>query len=104
LAIGQAVPIGIAAAYFAVPSVWLFLFALFSAIAGAVTSHAAARSRTLWLRAPLTRAQLFRRVERSYWRYNGYTLGVLLLLLAGLGSLYEYPVRLIALGLPLVVL
>src|SRR5690606_18533442 len=104
LAIGQAVPIGIAAAYLAVPGVWLFFFALFSAITGAVTSHAATRSRTLWLRAPLTCAQLFRRVERRYWHYNGYTLGMLLLLLVGLGSLYEYPVRLMALGLPLVVL
>src|SRR5690606_26884238 len=67
LAIGQAVPVGIAAAYFAMPSVWLFFFALFSAIAGAVTSHAAERSRALWLRGGLTRAELFRRVERAYW-------------------------------------
>src|SRR5690606_41612838 len=52
----------------------------------------------------LTRAELFRRVERAYWHYNGYSLGVLLLLLVGLGSFYELPTRLMALGLPLVVL
>ncbi|HEX7080426.1 MAG TPA: hypothetical protein VF329_05385 [Gammaproteobacteria bacterium] len=104
LAIGQAVPIGIAAAYIAVPSVWLFFFTLFGAITAAVTSHAAARSRTLWLRAGLTRAELFRRVERAYWRYNGYALGVLLALLVGFGALYEYPARLVVFGPPLVVL
>lgn len=104
LAVGQAVPIGIAAAYFAVPGVWLFFFTLFGAITAAVTSHAAARSRTLWLRAGLTRAELFSRVERAYWVYNGYALGVLLVLLVGLGVLYEYPLRLVVLGPPLVVL
>jgi len=104
LAIGQAVPVGIAAGYFKVPTVWLFLFAVFSAIAGAVTSHAAERSRVLWLRNGLTRAELFRRVERAYWHHNGYVLAVLVLLLVGLGSFHDFPTRVLALGLPLVVL
>lgn len=104
LALGQGVPIGIAAWYIPLPAVWLFFLVLFGAISGAATSYAAARSRRLWLRLPLSRAELFRLVERSFWRYFGYTLCVLLLLLAVVGSYLGFESSLIALGLPLVLL
>jgi hypothetical protein len=103
-ALGQAVPIVVAAWLFRQHAVWLFFLTLFTAISGAVTSTAAARSRVLWLRNAWTRAELFHRVEIAFWRYNAYPLGVLLLLYVAIGSYLEFSTPLLAFGLPLLAL
>jgi hypothetical protein len=108
VALGQAVPTVVAAWLFHQPEsahmAWLFFLTLFTAITAAITSTAAARSRVLWLRNPWTRADLFRRVESVYWRFNAYPLGVLLLLYVAIGSYLEFSTPLLALGLPLLAL
>lgn len=104
VALGQIVPIVPAAWLVSHEAVWLFCFALFTAIAGAVTSHAAARSGRLWLRRDWTRAELFRAVEAAYWRYESYSLAALLLLFAGVGIAFEFSASLMALGIALLVL
>jgi len=108
LAAGQAVPI-IIATYFmsklqltqtsAGPSPWLFFLTIISVTTGAVASLAAARGRALWLRARWTRAELFRHVEDAFWRYNCYTLGVLLVLLVAIGDAVGVPTRVLAFGM-----
>ena len=105
VALGQAVPIVAAAWLFSHEEVgWLFFLTLFTAISGAITSTAAARSRVLWLRNAWTRAELFHRVELAFWRYNAYPLGVLLLLYVAIGSYLEFSTPLLAFGLPLLAL
>lgn len=112
LAAGQGVPIALATVLLhifglaapSLPSPWLFFFTIMSVISGAVAGLAATRSRALWLRARWTRAQLFRRVEDSFWRYNCCTLGVLLLLLVWSGDVLEMPTRVLAFGMGLLAL
>jgi hypothetical protein len=104
VALGQAVPIVVAAWLFRQHAVWLFFLTLFTAISGAITSTAAARARVLWLRNAWTRAELFHRVEIAFWRYNAYPLGVLLLLYVAIGSYLEFSTPLLAFGLPLLAL
>lgn len=104
VALGQLVPIGVAAAFISIGAVWLFFLALFSAISGAITSFAAARSRRLWLRYDWSRAEIFRHVEAAYWRYNGYSLGVLLLAFVVVGSWFDFSTPVMALGVPLLIL
>ena len=105
LAAGQIVPIAIAtylmrgAAWD--PLAWVFFLTIISVTTGAVASLAATRGRALWLRARWTRAELFRQVENSFWRYNCYTLGVLLLLLVALGDSLGFPTRMLAFGMGL---
>jgi hypothetical protein len=86
------------------PIAWVFFLTIISVTAGAVASLAATRGRALWLRARWTRAELFRHVENSFWRYNCYTLGVLLLLLVGIGDLIAAPTRVLAFGMGLLAL
>ena len=43
-------------------------------------------------------------MEAAYWRYNGYALGVLLLLFVAIGSYRDFATPLLALGLALLVL
>lgn len=104
IAVGQIVPVAAAAWFIPDERVWAFFLALFSAISGAITSHAAARSRRLWLKFGWTRAELFRRAEAAYWRYNSYSLAVLLLLFVALGSLFGFSTPLMTLGVPLLIL
>jgi hypothetical protein len=104
VALGQVVPIVIAAWVLPVASVWLFYLTLFSAISGASTSYAASRSRGLWLRCGWSREELFHRVESAYWRHNSQSLAILLLLLVAFGSYLEFSTQLIALGIPLLAL
>lgn len=107
VAAGQGVPIALATVLLHVfgltapslPSPWLFFFTIMSVIAGALAGSAATRSRALWLRARWTRAELFTHIERSFWRYNCYTLGVLLLLLVWSGDVLEMPTRVVAFGM-----
>ncbi len=112
LALGQVVPI-LMAAYFLsgfevaapyAPSPWLFLMTILSILAGAIASMAATRSRRLWLRAPWTRAQLFRRVETALWSHNSFALGVLLIMLVVLGSHAYLPTNVLVFGMGLLML
>jgi len=86
------------------PITWLFFLTILSVTTGAVASLAATRGRALWLRARWTRAELFRHVENSFWRYNCYTLGVLLLLLVAIGDSIGAPTRVLACGMGLLAL
>jgi hypothetical protein len=99
VAIGQAVPVGAAVWLIDLQSVWLLYLTLFSAISGAITSTAAARSRALWLRFGWTRTEMFARVEAAYWRYNAYALGVLLLLFIAMGTYRDVATPVLGLGL-----
>jgi hypothetical protein len=103
VAIGQAVPL-VFAAWIPDLGASIFFLTMFTAISGAITSTAAARSRVLWLKLGWTRAEMFQRVEAAYWRYNAYPLGVLLLLFIGFGAYRELSTPVLALGVPLLVL
>ena len=104
VAFGQAIPIAAAAWLIDLPRVWLLYLTLFSAISGAITTTAAARSRALWLRFEWTRAEMFAGVEAAYRRYNAYALGVLLLLFIAMGAYREVAAPVLALGLMLLAL
>lgn len=104
LAVGQIAPIIIATYFISRSSLWLFYFALFSAISGATTSFAAARSRSLWLRTDWSRSDLFTQVEAVFWRNNCYAMGVLLLLFVAIGIRAQFDISPLALGLPLLAL
>jgi hypothetical protein len=108
LAAGQAVPIAIATYFMSTfamtASAWVYFLTIVSVTSGAVAGVAATRSRALWLRARWTRAELFRHVENSFWRYNCYTLGVLLLLLVAIGDYLALPTRVLAFGMGLLAL
>jgi len=84
--------------------IWLFFLTIFSTVSGAIAGEAAGRSRALWLRGNWTREDLFRQVERSFWRHNGIVLGSLILILFGIGSYAGLPVTMLAVGLPLLIL
>jgi hypothetical protein len=108
LAAGQIVPIAIATYVMSLaawaPIAWVFFLTIISVTTGAVASLAATRGRALWLRARWTRAELFRHVENAFWRYNCYTLGVLLLLLVAIGDSLALPTRVLAFGMGLLAL
>lgn len=108
LATGQIVPIAVATyvmrAVSWAPLAWVFFLTIISVTTGAVASLAATRGRALWLRARWTRAELFRHVENSFWRYNCWTLGVLLLLLVAIGDWLALPTRMLAFGMGLLAL
>ena len=108
LAAGQIVPIAIATYVMSVvawaPVAWVFFLTIISVTTGAVASLAATRGRALWLRARWTRAELFRHVENAFWRYNCWTLGVLLLLLVAIGDSLGVPTRMLAFGMGLLAL
>lgn len=108
VALGQALPLGAMA--WLMPAddawvvVWLVFLILFSAIAGAITSQAAERSRRLWLRFDWTRDELRRKVEFAFWRYNAWSLVVLVLIFLGLASWQGLGLDLVATGVALLVL
>jgi len=108
LAAGQIVPIAIATYVMSLaawaPVAWVFFLTIISVTTGAVASLAATRGRALWLRARWTRAELFRHVENAFWRYNCWTLGVLLLLLVAIGDSLGVPTRVLAFGMGLLAL
>jgi hypothetical protein len=108
LAAGQIVPIAIATYVLSVmawaPFPWVSFLTIISVTTGAVASLAATRGRALWLRARWTRAELFRHVENAFWRYNCWTLGVLLLLLVAIGDSLGIPTRMLAFGMGLLAL
>jgi hypothetical protein len=90
VALGQAIPIGLMVWFVPYAPIWIVYLVTFSAIAGAMTSKAAAQSRRLWLKYDWTREQIRRHVEWSYWRYNAVSLGVLVLIYAGLATYEGY--------------
>jgi hypothetical protein len=112
LAFGQVVPILIAAYFLsgfavAAPSAQnplLFFMTILSILAGAIASLAATRSRSLWLRAHWTRAELFRRIEDALWRHNSAALGVLLVVLVVIGWSFYVATPTLAFGMGLVTL
>lgn len=107
VAFGQIVPV--AAMLLLIPPrsplmVVAFVFLiLMSAIAGAITSTAAERSRRLWLRCDLTRDQLRRRVELAFWRYNAWCVAVLLLAYVAIGAWLRLPAEVVTTGFGLIV-
>lgn len=90
VAVGQAVPIGLMVWFVPFAPIWIVFLVTFSAIAGAMTSQGASLSRRFWLRYDWTREDVRRHVERAYWRYNAWSIGVLLLIYAGLASYAGY--------------
>ncbi len=107
VAFGQIVPV--AAMLFLIPPqsplmivAFVFLM-LMSAIAGAITSTAAERSRRLWLRCDLDRDQLRRAVELAFWRYNAWCVGVLMLAYLAIGAWLRLPTDIVATGVGLIV-
>ena len=104
VALGQVIPIGVMAWFVPESRIWLVFLVTFSAISGAITSQAAARSRRLWLRYDWTREEIRRRVERAYWRFNACSLGVLLTLFVGLGLYAEFDMSIMMHSLALIVL
>lgn len=105
LVAGQVFPLIIATRFtFGMPHVWLFFLTIFGTVVGAISGQAAARSRALWLRGGWSRAELFDAVERSFLRHNAIVLGALLVPIAVVGSYAGFPPRLLAAGLPLLVL
>jgi hypothetical protein len=89
---------------FKLPETWLFYLTLFSAVGGALAGRAAERSRSIWLRARWSREELFARVEAAFWKQNSFALVLLSILLLAVVRIYDLPVRLVPLGLPLLVL
>jgi hypothetical protein len=105
LAVGQLIPVVLATRIgFYSAAVWLYYLTIFSTVTGAIAGQAAERSRALWLRGDWSPAQLFVRVEKSFWRHNGRVLAVLLVLLVAIGTYEKLPMTLLAAGLPLIVL
>lgn len=86
------------------PAVWLFYLTIFSTVSGAIAGQAAERSRALWLRGDWSRDALFSEVERSFWRHNSFVLGAIIALMVAIGSYAGLPVRLLAVGVPLLAL
>lgn len=84
--------------------VWLYFLTIFSTVAAAIAGQAAGRSRTLWLRGAWSRAELFAQVERSFWRYNGFLLATMLVLMLAIGVYGDLPRSLLAAGFPLLIL
>ena len=65
---------------------------------------AAGRSRALWLKGGWSRRELFAQVELSFWRYNSYVLGSLMLFMVGIGSHAGLSTAMQVAGLPLLAL
>jgi hypothetical protein len=84
MALGQSIPIAAMAGLIRYSESWLAVLMIFSAIGGAVTSQAAARSRRLWLRTDRDRKAIVRHVELAFWRFNSSSLIVLLALFGAL--------------------
>lgn len=87
-----------------VPSVWLYILTIFTTVSGAIAGQAAGRSRALWLKGNWSRGELFAQVELSFWRYNSYVLGSLMLFMVGIGSYAGLSSAMLVAGLPLLAL
>ena len=85
IALGQVAPVAIMTFVIRYSESWLAIMMILSAMSGAVTSQAAARSRRFWLRVDRTRAEIARQVETAFWRFNVCSLLVLSLLFGLIG-------------------
>lgn len=85
IALGQVAPVAIMTFVIRYSESWLAIMMILSAMSGAVTSQAAARSRRFWLRVDHTRAEIARQVETAFWRFNVCSLLVLSLLFGLIG-------------------
>jgi hypothetical protein len=107
VAFGQIVPVAAMLLLLPPLSPWMvvaFVFLiLMSAIAGAITSTAAQRSRRLWLRCDLDRDQLRRKVELAFWRYNAWCVAVLLAAYVAIGAWLRLPLTVVTTGAGLIV-
>lgn len=103
-ALGQVIPVTVAGWFIANPQAWIQFLVLLASIAGGLACTAAQRSRKLWLRAPHTRAELFRAADGAFWRHHSWALSVLMLLLTGIGTYLNYAVTTLALALPLLLI
>jgi len=104
IAFGQIVPIAAMPFLIIYTESWLAVLMIFSAISGAVTSQAAARSRRFWLRVDRSREQIAKHVELAYWRYNSSSLLVLLVLYSALAIYSGFAMALIIHGCVLLIL
>lgn len=104
VALGQIVPIAVMVVTNRESSIWLVILIVFSAIAGAITSQAASRARRLWLRYGWSREEIVHHVEWAFWRYNVWSLAVLLVLYLGLAIYADVPRTLLGHGVLLLVL
>jgi hypothetical protein len=108
VALGQVLPMGIMV--WLIPAdeawviVWFVFLILFSAISGAFTSQAAERSRRLWLRFDWTRDEIERKVELAYWRYNAWSLLVLVLIFLGMAVWHDLGFDVVATSVALLAL
>ena len=84
------------------PTFILFYLAIASTVGGAIVGQAPERSRALWLRGGWSREALFTAVEKSAWRHNGLVLVALLTVFLGVGSFVRFPLSVMALGIPMV--
>jgi thiosulfate reductase cytochrome b subunit len=103
VAFGQVVPIAVMVGIVPDSEVYIVFLMVFSAISGAITSQAAARSRRLWLHFAWTREQIASRTEAAYWRYNAWSLAVLLVVYLGLSLYFDFSVEALGLGIALLV-
>ena len=97
VALGQVVPI-VALAVFAKGNIWIVFLVLISALAGVVSSFAAARSRRLWLLSDCSRAELTSLVGRHYQRHAAVSLLVLLALFLGLSAWFGLALSIVVAG------
>jgi hypothetical protein len=85
VAIAQAAPVLAVTIFESDTKLWMLYLVLFGALAAAIASFAASRSRALWLRRDWTRAELFRRIEAAYWRLNGRAAALLTVVVVAAG-------------------
>ena len=108
VAFGQLLPMGAVAWILSAGDAWLVValnfLIIFSAIGGAFTSQAAERSRRLWLRFDWTRDEMRRNVELAFWRYNAWSLLVLVLVFLGLALWKDLGADVVAASTALIVL
>jgi hypothetical protein len=104
LSLGLILPIAVATLFVRTTSIWLCYFMVCSVICGGISSLSVPRSRSLWLRGPWSRSQLFVELEALHWRQSAYCVSVLVVLLVVIGSYLNFPTKLLAIGIPLLLL
>jgi hypothetical protein len=104
LSLGLVFPVAVAALFVRTANIWLCYFMLCSVICGGISSLSVPRSRSLWLRGPWSRGRLFVELEALHWRQNAYCVSVLVVLLVVIGSYLSFPTKLLAMGVPLLLL
>jgi hypothetical protein len=104
LSVGLIFPVAVATLFVTSANICLCYLMLCSVICGGISSLSVSRSRSLWLRGPWSRNQLFSQLEALHWRQNAYCISVLLVLLVAIGSHLGFRTSLLAIGIPLLLL